>query len=138
LAREREKLVLLPRATTLAPAWGEIHEAEVERIPVDSSFEIITGDRNIACLDAQKLQFPLRIRPWEAGDKFMPLGMAHYQKLSDFFNNHKLGRQAKDRIRLLCSGDDIVWIMGYRIDHRYRITEQTRSAIVLKYDGDTH
>ncbi|MEG1717139.1 MAG: tRNA lysidine(34) synthetase TilS [Bacteroidales bacterium] len=76
---------------------------------------------NIACLDYEKLQFPLSWRHWQQGDYFYPLGLKGKQKLSDFFSNAKVPETQKKGIWLLCSGADIVWIMGYRIDDRYKI-----------------
>jgi tRNA(Ile)-lysidine synthase len=106
-------------------------ESDVIFVPVDEHFTLIK-DRRIAYFDAEKLQFPLQIRHWRQGDRFMPLGMNRFQKLSDYFSTHKFSKTEKEKVRLLCSGDDIIWIMEHRIDHRYRITESTQKAAVVK------
>lgn len=67
------------------------------------------------------LQFPLRWRHWCPGDRFKPLGMKGFKKLSDFFKDVKIGMMERDAVWLLCSGDDIVWVAGYRLDERYKI-----------------
>ena len=86
---------------------------------------------NIAQLDFDKLQFPLTLRHWKKGDFFVPFGQRGKQKLSDFFINQKLSRFEKEQIWLLCSGDDIVWIVGHRIDDRYKITSKTKQVLVV-------
>lgn len=80
-----------------------------------------------ALFDADKLTFPLRLKHWEDGDWFVPIGMKGKKKLSDFFNDMHIPLQEKHRINLLCSGNDIVWIVGYRIDNRYKITNETKN-----------
>lgn len=74
-----------------------------------------------AYLDCGKLQFPLRWRHWRPGDRFRPLGTKGFKKLSDFFKDAKIGQLERDSAWLLCSGEDIVWIAGYRLDDRYKL-----------------
>ncbi|MDR0546860.1 MAG: tRNA lysidine(34) synthetase TilS [Dysgonamonadaceae bacterium] len=131
LIKDRQHFLLLPRNCSQEPLMEEIHEKAIEFVTVDEHFEI-AKDRNIAYFDAEKLQFPLQIRSWKQGDKFMPFGMNQFQKLSDYFSAHKFTKPEKENVRLLCSGNDIIWIMGHRTDNRYRITEKTRKAIILK------
>ena len=83
-----------------------------------------------ACFDYSKLQFPLIIRKWEEGDKFKPLGMNQYKKLSDFFVDLKLDIFSKQETFLLCSDNDIVWVIGHRIDERYKVTSKTKKCIL--------
>ncbi len=83
-------------------------------------------------LDAEHLSMPLVLRPRRQGDHFAPLGMnGHSQKLSDFFVNEKMPQRARDRWPLLCAGDEIVWVPGYRSAHSYRITDSTRKIFYL-------
>ncbi len=81
-----------------------------------------------AALDYDRLKFPLSLRHWKEGDRFQPLGMQSFKKLSDFFTDLKLSRFEKDEVWLLCSGDDIVWVIGYRIDNRYKVTDMTKTV----------
>ena len=89
-------------------------------------------ENNIASLDYKKLQFPLWVRRWETGDSFVPLGMKNHKKLSDFFIDEKYSLLEKQQTWILCSGDDIVWIIGARIDDRYKITKDTDIVYQLK------
>jgi tRNA(Ile)-lysidine synthase len=92
----------------------------------------ITKDKNIAYLDFNKLKFPLMLRNWKQGDKFVPFGMFGFQKLSDFFNNNKFSKVEKENVWIVCSKNDIVWIVGHRIDNRFRINNDTKKFCVLK------
>ncbi len=88
-----------------------------------------------AALDAGQLQYPLRLRRWQKGDVFCPLGMrGQRQKLQDFFTNQKVSRADKEQIWLLESGNgEICWILGYRIDERYKITDKTEQYLWLTF-----
>jgi len=93
---------------------------------------VLNTNPKIAQLDFDKLQFPLTLRHWEKGDFFIPFGGRNKQKLSDFFINQKLSRFEKERILLLCSGNDIAWIIGHRIDNRYKISSKTKRVLVIE------
>ena len=98
---------------------------------VKNKFTIPAG-RNIACLDFDLISFPLKIRNWQNGDVFYPLGMKHRKKLSDYFIDEKLSVVAKEKIMILESDGKIVWIIGERIDDRFRVTERTSRVLVLR------
>ena len=91
-------------------------------------------DRNphIAYLDVKKLKFPLTLRKWRFGDKFMPLGMKGMRKLSDFFKDEKLSQVEKNNVRIIESDGKIVWVVGMRIDDRYKFDKDTKEVYVLK------
>ena len=94
-------------------------------------FKII-ADNKVAYLDYDQLKFPLIIRKWTVGDHFYPFGMENKKKLSDFFINQKLSLNQKENTWLLCSGNDIVWIIGMRIDNRFRITTKTKTIYKIE------
>ena len=92
----------------------------------------VSKDRVKAKLDFDKLKFPLVLRKWKKGDKFMPLGMQTFKKLSDFFIDKKYSLIAKQQQWILCSADDIIWIVGDRIDDRFKITTQTKNVYIAE------
>lgn len=96
----------------------------------------IPSDSQIACLDYEKILFPLTIRRWLPGDYFYPLGMDQMKKLSDFFVDEKVPVPEKERTWILASGKKIVWILGRRIDNRFRITESTERVLLLRLQPD--
>jgi tRNA(Ile)-lysidine synthase len=96
----------------------------------------IPEDPAVACLDLDEIQFPLIIRRWMHGDYFYPLGMEKIKKLSDFFVDEKVPVPEKKGAWIMASGKKIVWIMGYRIDHRFRITPSTKRVLKLRFQPD--
>jgi tRNA(Ile)-lysidine synthase len=101
-----------------------------------SDLDPIPSDRNTACLDFDEIQFPLTIRRWQPGDYFFPLGMNQIKKLSDFFVDEKVPVPLKERTWILATGKKVVWIMGHRIDNRFRIRETTRKVLLLRFHPD--
>jgi len=101
-----------------------------------SELEAIPDDPLVACLDLDTIQFPLIIRRWMHGDYFYPLGMEQLKKLSDFFVDNKVPVPEKERIWIMASGNKIVWVMGYRIDNRFRITPDTTRVLRLGFQPD--
>jgi tRNA(Ile)-lysidine synthase len=89
-------------------------------------------EQGSACIDMDRLEFPLLLRSWKAGDLFTPLGMKGKKKISDFLIDLKLDPFAKEEVRVLISGDRIVWVEGYRIDDHFRITEKTRKMLIIR------
>ena len=93
----------------------------------------LSEDPNIEFVDAGMLREPMKIRHWEKGDFFYPLGSGGKQKLQDYFTNNKLSITDKSRALILTSGGDIVWVIGRRLDHRFRITPQSRKVLRLEW-----
>jgi tRNA(Ile)-lysidine synthase len=91
------------------------------------------SDNNICMLDAGALQFPLIIRPAATGDYFYPLGMQKKKKLSKFFIDLKLSKTAKEKVWVLVSNNRITWVIGYRIDNRFKITPTSTAAVKLTF-----
>jgi tRNA(Ile)-lysidine synthase len=92
----------------------------------------IDKNKRVASLDLDKLQFPLILRKWRVGDKFIPFGMNSFQKLSDFFNNNKFSKIEKENTWLLVSENEIVWIINHRIDNRFKVTKNTKMLLTIK------
>ncbi|WP_338876825.1 tRNA lysidine(34) synthetase TilS [Spirosoma sp. SC4-14] len=89
----------------------------------------------IACLDASLLIFPLVIRPWQRGDRFWPLGLNGRKLVSDLLNDLKLTYTERQQVMVLASGGEIVWVIGHRINHRFRITENTTQVAQFIWDS---
>ena len=83
----------------------------------------------VAQIDADKLRFPLTLRRWREGDWFIPFGMTGRKKVSDFLIDAKVPLPEKQRQFVLLSGDDIVWLVGRRIDDRFRLTAETENVL---------
>ncbi|MBD0257800.1 MAG: tRNA lysidine(34) synthetase TilS, partial [Cytophagales bacterium] len=96
-----------------------------------AGYKISTSPR-VAALDLQTLRFPLRIRRWKEGDWFCPLGMTSKKKISDFLIDEKVPLNLKERVWVLLSGDSIAWIIGHRIDNRFKITDKTEQVYQLE------
>lgn len=88
-------------------------------------------DPGVAYVDADKIQFPLTLRKWKDGDSFHPLGMKGKKKVSDFLIDEKLSLIDKQSVMLLTSGEDVVWIVGMRLDDRFKITMDTKRVLVI-------
>lgn len=87
---------------------------------------------NVIYVDKNKLTFPLIIRKWEQGDVFYPLGMNGKKKLSKYFKDEKLSLLDKENVWLLCSEDDVVWVINRRADNRFRVTESTKEILQIE------
>ena len=107
-----------------SPIHLEINEVDI------ADFKLIKS-ANVACLDAAKLQYPLILRRWQQGDWFIPFGMKGRKKLSDFFVDKKFSTNEKEQLWLLTSGDDIVWVVGHRVDARYAVTDKTQRVKIF-------
>jgi tRNA(Ile)-lysidine synthase len=121
---------------------------EISTRTKEDSFEISKGDQilqldqfqlvfdikdepdtksTLASFDKDLLRFPLLVRKWKKGDYFYPIGMKGRKKLSKYFKDEKFSLFQKENIWLLCSGNDVIWVIGKRIDDRYKITDQTNN-----------
>lgn len=94
--------------------------------------ELIRNDINTISIDYDKIKFPLTIRKWQKGDYFYPIGLLGKKKLSKFFKDEKLSLIAKENIWLLCSNNDIVWVIGKRLDDRFKVTKTTSKILKIK------
>ena len=80
--------------------------------------------------DFDRIKFPIQIRKWQEGDYFHPIGMKGKKKLSDFFIDEKLSRFEKEKCFIMCSDEKIMWIIGHRMDDRFKITNKTKKAYI--------
>nr|BCX01740.1 MAG: tRNA(Ile)-lysidine synthase [Bacteroidota bacterium] len=92
------------------------------------------SDPRRAYLDADLLRYPLRLRRWRAGDRFQPLGMGGTKKVSDLLTDMRLSGPARRRVWVLESAGQIAWVVGWRIDHRFRVQEPNRPCVELIWE----
>jgi len=92
----------------------------------------LTKSQEHAFFDESKIKFPLYMRTWQKGDKFIPFGMNGNKLLSDFFTDLKLTEQQKKKTFLLTDTKNIIWVVGYRIDNRYKVTSKTKKIIHMQ------
>lgn len=112
-------------------------QREVQLGPMELRIEFVKSKPDnesilVAHLDADLIHFPLKWRKWKAGDFFYPLGMNHRKKLSDFFIDHKVSLADKNLATIIESQGEIIWVAGYRIDNRFKITEKTKRVLQLE------
>lgn len=94
-------------------------------------------DKNVALLDFYKLSFPLVVRLWQYGDRFRPLGMRCFQKVSDFLINHKIDIAEKQKTFVVLDANDrVVWLVDNRIDDRFKIDDSTQRVFKMECIGD--
>lgn len=99
----------------------------------DDSPLIVKDNPMAVSVDADKLVYPLSIRPWQQGDYFYPLGMRSKQKLSDFFIHQKVPLHHKNQVPVLVNGNnEVIWIAGYRLDDRYKVSGKTKKVTIFE------
>lgn len=126
---EAAVVVIEKEDTHVHTAGGHLKIRQQERASLGS----IPTAVQTACLDAGQVQYPLLLRRWKQGDYFYPLGMAKKKKLSRFFIDQKLSLPQKEAVWVLESAKRIIWIVGMRIDNRFRITDSTQEVLCLEW-----
>lgn len=132
----REPPVRIGSYTLRVP--GEVAIKEIGmmiRAEILDRVEGLGDGRYILILDADRTGQDLLIRPRERGDFFYPLGLGRRKKLQDFFVDEKVPRDERDAIPLVLSGNDIIWIVGFRGDERFKVTESTKRFLRLSSLG---
>lgn len=137
---DRDNIILKPKTTTqLAEVIinATDHEANfgVYRVNLlhDDSPLIVKDNPLAVSIDADKLIYPIRMRTWNEGDYFFPLGMKGKKKLSDFFINQKVPLHQKEEVPILVNGNgEIMWIGGYRPNERYKVSDNTKKVTIFE------
>ncbi len=136
---DRDKLIL----TNKGPAPGAVRITDTDHtinygtykltLLHDDTPLIIKDNPMATSVDAELLIYPLTMRAWQQGDNFKPLGMKTRKKLSDFFISEKVPLPGKGEVPLLVNGnDEIIWIGGYRLDERYKVTKNTKKVTIFE------
>lgn len=136
LLKDREKLILSERKEINKSEVFIIESIESKvNIPLKLRFckavNIFETHSNCIFVDENKLKFPLTIRKWQEGDYFYPSGMNGKKKLSKYFKDEKYSLLDKENQWLLCSEDQIVWVIGKRADNRFTSKETTQNNIKI-------
>ena len=137
LLKNRDYLVLCPLDFTDSKKEYFITKNQKEvKVPLNLSICKVTdiSDTTIESIfvDEMKLEFPLVLRRWKEADSFQPFGMkGKSKKVSKFFKDEKLSLIEKEKTWLLCSNNQIVWIVGMRQDERFKIDETTKKILKI-------
>jgi tRNA(Ile)-lysidine synthase len=138
LNKDRDLLILGKNDFEWEPLEINIHDIELnlrsqkfDIMRLEHNFEIEKSAEN-AMLDLAKLKFPLYVRKWEQGDRIVPLGMEREKKISDLLVDLKVPMIKKKQVLVLLSGEEIAWVMGYRISERFKCTQSTRQVLYFK------
>jgi tRNA(Ile)-lysidine synthase len=91
--------------------------------------EVREGGPWTAYFDRARVAFPLVLRSFRPGDRFVPLGMTGRKKIKDFFIDHKVPAEVRSQTPILLSGDDPIWVCGFQMDDRYRVTPETQTCL---------
>lgn len=135
LLKNRDELLL----TQIEVIEGEeiIVPQEGIKTPIQLKIEVVKEieevANNIIYVSSEILQFPMTLRRWKEGDAFYPFGMKGKKKLSKYFKDEKLSVYDKEKVWVLCSGEQIVWIVNYRMDNRFRVSEDTETIFKITY-----
>ena len=127
LQKNTEETFVIPKNSTQITQPIALNFSEVE---APGEFSTTT-----AYIDKKKLNNALVVRKWQKGDYFYPIGMNGKKKLSNYFKDEKLSLLEKEEVWLLCDGNDIVWIIGKRLDNRYKISKNTASILKIEYNN---
>ncbi len=148
ILKNRDSLLITPLKSTIEEVFYIEKEQEKIEVPIPMSFEyqqlIFDGknnqtpfsewllDTDFMLFDAEKLTFPLELRKWREGDYFYPIGMKGKKKISKYFKDEKFSQYEKEQTWLLCSSDAVVWVVGHRMDERFKVTSQTSELFKIK------
>ena len=137
LLKDRNNLILSEKASNDSiqiQVYEEENEIETPlgKITFEAIKHLIKTNQSTIFVDKEKLKYPLILRSWEEGDNFQPFGMQGKKKLSKFFKDEKLSLIEKEEMLVLCSGNNIVWIVGKRADERYKVTEKTSQILKIQ------
>ncbi|MEN9548244.1 MAG: tRNA lysidine(34) synthetase TilS [Bacteroidota bacterium] len=122
---ENQHFIIDSVDTSIQFSLGTLTVRETQHVNPDTSSKL-------ACIDTRLMGYPLILRKYKAGDYFYPLGMRKKKKLSRFFIDQKLSKTEKENMWVVESNKKIIWVVGYRIDDRVKITNTTQAVTVIQ------
>jgi tRNA(Ile)-lysidine synthase len=136
LVKDREILILEPKNVENSEEYL-INEKDLQlNFPLKLRFcelsDLSISDAKTIFVDSKLVKFPLLLRKWKEGDYFYPFGMNGKKKVSKFFKDEKFSLPKKETTWLLCSENKIIWIVGERMDDRFKITEHTQTILKIE------
>jgi tRNA(Ile)-lysidine synthase len=146
LVKNRDLLLLIAVESKEESSTSIINENDKEFISKDlclkfdkSNFQPSkNGSKTSITVDKNMLKFPLVVRKWEKGDYFYPAGMKGKKKLSKYFKDEKMSILEKEKIWLLCTEENkIIWIIGKRLDDRFKVTKETIEILKIENEKFT-
>lgn len=141
IIRNRNWLIITPNKTAVS-ATITIEKGE-KQIDFEQGTLVIEETINYqlstvnstATLDASEIKFPLLLRKWKQGDYFYPLGMRKKKKISRFLTDQKIALQKKEKVWVIESNKKILWIIGHRIDDRFKLTPSTKQVLKITFQS---
>ena len=136
LLKNRQFLLIAPKNNKVKREYTIKKNSSEVNFPVKllfcKVFEPFNSTNKTIFVDDEKLSYPLTLRQWKTGDVFHPFGMnGKSKKVSKFFKDEKLSLLEKENVWLLCSGSEIVWIIGIRADERFKINKTTKTILQI-------
>lgn len=139
--KNRNWLIISPAGATLAQhilieegdKQVEFENGQLNLKTIVSADHKLQTTNNIAQVDAGEIKFPLLLRKWKQGDYFYPLGMQKKKKISRFFIDQKLSLSQKERTWVIEMDKKIIWVVGMRIDDRFKITGNTKKILQISW-----
>ena len=136
LLKNRNELIISEIQNSTGKTYEISNTTNSIKKPIPLTFTDVksTGEFtiNTSYIDKEKLNNKLTVRKWHKGDYFYPIGMHGKKKLSNFFKDSKMSLLEKEATWLLCDGDAIVWVIGNRMDDRYKITKKTTAILKVE------
>ena len=138
LIKDRDCLILSPLPSQENQQEFEIESVESKvKCPLNLVFSIVSkigvASNSTIFVDQDKLVFPLTLRHWNEGDVFQPFGMeGKSKKVSKLFKDEKLSLIDKEKVWLLCSNNQVVWVVGIRQDERFKIDSNSKNLLKIE------
>lgn len=138
LVKDREELIITEyEDVNIVPCVIQKNTTEINspihlKMAPSQNFDK-AAKKNVAFIDSSKIEYPLIVRPWKTGDRFKPLGMQGFKKLSDLFVDLKLNAFEKKKTMVIENGNkEIIWVINHRLDDRYKISDDTNSILKIE------